>query len=52
MLIIKIWKHLGTMQRTTSNGLVLNKDENGRKRSKTDLRYGKTKTVGSGYFYI
>jgi hypothetical protein len=28
------------------------KDENGRKRSKTDLRYRKTKTVGSGYFYI
>jgi hypothetical protein len=32
--------------------LVLSKDENGRKRSKTDLRYRKTKTVGSGYFYI
>jgi hypothetical protein len=28
------------------------KDENGRKRSKTDIRYGKTKTVGSGYFHI
>jgi hypothetical protein len=28
------------------------KDENGRKRSKTDLRYRKTKAVGSGYFYI
>jgi hypothetical protein len=28
------------------------KDENGRKRSKTDLRYRKTKTVGSEYFYI
>jgi hypothetical protein len=28
------------------------KDENGRKRSETDLRYGKTKTVGSEYFYI
>jgi hypothetical protein len=28
------------------------KDENGRKRSKTDLRYRKTKTIGSGYFYI
>jgi hypothetical protein len=31
---------------------VRSKDENGRKRSKTDLRYRKTKTVGSGYFYI
>jgi hypothetical protein len=30
----------------------ISKDENGRKRSKTDLRYRKTKTVGSGYFYI
>jgi hypothetical protein len=28
------------------------KDENGRKRSKTDLQYRKTKAVGSGYFYI
>jgi hypothetical protein len=28
------------------------KDENGRKRSKTDLRYRKTKAVGSEYFYI
>jgi hypothetical protein len=28
------------------------KDENGQKRSKTDLQYRKTKTVGSGYFYI
>jgi hypothetical protein len=28
------------------------KDENGRKRSKTDLRYRKTKMVGSEYFYI
>jgi hypothetical protein len=28
------------------------KDENGRKRSETDLRYRKKKTVGSGYFYI
>jgi hypothetical protein len=27
-------------------------DQNGRKRSKTDLRYRKTKTVGSEYFYI
>jgi hypothetical protein len=28
------------------------KDENGQKWSKMDLRYRKTKTVGSGYFYI
>jgi hypothetical protein len=28
------------------------KDENGQKRLKTDLRYRKTKTVGSEYFYI
>jgi hypothetical protein len=32
--------------------ILRNKDENGRKRSETDLRYGKTKTVGSEYFYI
>jgi hypothetical protein len=31
---------------------ILYKDENGRKRSKMDLRYRKSKTVGSGYFYI
>jgi hypothetical protein len=32
--------------------IIANKHENGRKRSKTDLRYRKTKAVGSGYFYI
>jgi hypothetical protein len=37
----------------TKEGMAIaSKDENGRKRSKTDLRYRKTKTVGSGYFYI
>jgi hypothetical protein len=32
--------------------MVRNKDENGRKWSKTVLQYRKTKTVDSGYFYI
>jgi hydroxypyruvate reductase 2 len=31
---------------------ILSEDKNGRKRSKTDLRYRKTKTIGSRYFYI
>jgi hypothetical protein len=39
-------------ERTGDECCILSKDENGRKWSKTDLRYRKTKTVGSGYFYI
>jgi hypothetical protein len=51
---------IGTMQEVEPGGVPtieevnykINKDENGRKRSKTDLRYRKTKAVSSGYFYI
>jgi hypothetical protein len=32
--------------------MVVTKDENSQKRSKTVLQYRKTKAVGSGYFYI
>jgi hypothetical protein len=42
----------GTFTLKSLYRVVLVKDENGRKRSKTDLRYRKTKTVGSEYFYI
>jgi hypothetical protein len=41
------------METTKESPLIIGrKDENSRKRSKTDLRYRKTKAVGSGYFYI